>query len=65
VLEIHANPGPGSETSAHAIHEHIGGLQMCGSVGMLRFPALESGHGIVLLARPSDLHERTRGLATA
>jgi hypothetical protein len=51
-------------TAAHRVHQHVGGLQVHGYVGMPRLPAFEAGHRLVFPARATDLDQRMlRGAA--
>jgi hypothetical protein len=59
MLEIEPDPRPGAVSSAHCIDQDIGGLQVCGSLRMPGFPAVEPCKRILLVTRSSDLDQRS------
>jgi hypothetical protein len=58
VFEIHAYTGPCAESSSHGIDEHIGRMQMRGSLRVSPPPALETFERVLFALRPANFNER-------
>jgi hypothetical protein len=61
VLQIDADPRPGTVASAQRIDKHVGGLKLLRGARMTSLPAIESGQCVRLFSRAADLDQRLLG----
>src|SRR5262249_10253418 len=58
VAQIQPDPRPGAAAPAHGVHEDVRRLEVRPHVGVLRLPALQPRHRLVLARRAGHLDER-------
>ena len=65
MLEVEADPVPAGAATAHRVDQDVGRLELRPYRGMLRLPAFQARHRLVLAGRARDLDQRLGALPSS